>query len=395
MEPDEKTQETILYIMEQEYRGCAVSIDDFDSRENFDKCLRALDFRSSPGYPFMGEKPTIGDWLGFDGIEFDVAQVERLWLMVRELLLEEDIDCLWRVFIKQEPHKEHKIQQERYRLIMCPPLHVQVLWQMVFSAQNTKEIDMAYHIPSQQGMMLPFGNWQRFYSQWKSQGTLCGTDATAWDWTMPGWLLRLDLKFRERQVRGFRTKQWMEQAAKLYRNAFWKCKLLFSNGRVFQQQHWGVMKSGSVVTISTNSHGGVMYHIIYCLETGISLKPMPKCIGDDKLVAKEHTLELGVYEKYGNLIKSVSDTCEFAGHEFTDNGPKPMYIGKHVYNFLYVSPEILEETLDAYLRMNALCDEGWDFWWYITTQLGLADKVLSRSYYQAWYNNPDGAHYGW
>nr|UGO57586.1 MAG: hypothetical protein 2 [Riboviria sp.] len=381
--------------MEQEYKGCAVSIDDFDDREWFNTCVRNLDFRSSPGYPFMNENSTIGGWLEFDGLGFSAIKMDRLWMMVNALMEDEEVECLWRVFIKMEPHKRHKILQERYRLIMCPPLHVQILWQMLFSRQNSMEIDQAYFIPSQQGMMLPFGNWRLFYSQWKDQGTTCGTDATAWDWNLPGWVLQLDLKFRERQVRGSRTKHWMEQAAKLYRNAFRDCKLLFSDGTVYQQMHWGIMKSGCVNTISTNSHGGVMYHIIYCLVTGTPMYPMPKCMGDDKLVAEEHILDLEVYERYGNLIKSVSTTCEFGGHEFTDDGPKPMYLGKHVYNFLHVEPDVLEDTLDAYLRMNALNDEGWDFWSNITNKLGLAGKVLSRSYYQAWYNNPEGAVYGW
>lgn len=393
--PSQDELETILYIMEQEYRGCAVLIDHFDAREHYEKCLRGLDFRSSPGYPFMGEKPTIGEWLGYDGVQFDEMQVEKLWHMVLDLMQKDTIDCLWRVFIKQEPHKRHKIVQERYRLIMCPPLHVQLLWQMLFSEQNAIEIDKAYHIPSQQGMMLPYGNWKQFYSQWKHQGTTCGTDATAWDWTLPGWVLKLDLEFRRRQTRGLRTKQWTEQAAKLYRNAFRECKLLFSDGRVFQQEHWGIMKSGCVNTISTNSHGGVMFHIVYCLKTGISMYPMPKCMGDDKLVAEEHTLYLDVYEKYGNLIKSVSSSCEFAGHEFLDEGPRPMYIGKHIYSFLHVEDDLMEETIDAYLRMNSMYDDGWDFWFYMAIKLGLASKVLSREYYQAWYNNPDGATYGW
>lgn len=391
MEPPESWKTIILNVMEEEYRGCATLIDDFDTRDNFETCLRSLDFRSSPGYPFMGEKPTIGDWLGFDGISFDAMQVNKLWLMVVDLLENANIDCLWRVFVKQEPHKEHKMQQSRFRLIMCPPLHLQVLWQMLFSRQNSIEIEQAYFIPSQQGLIMPYGNWKQFYSQWVGQGTTCGTDAVAWDWNLPGWVFQLDLKFRERQTRGYRTTEWMEQAAKLYKNAFCECKLVFSDGSVYEQLHWGVMKSGCVNTISTNSHGGVIYHILYCLETGMSIYPMPKCVGDDKLVAAEHAQYLEVYEKYGNLIKSVSDTCEFVGHEFFPSGPKPMYIGKHVYNFRYVKPEVMEETIDSYLRLNALCDEGWDFWYFVAIELGLASKVLSRRYYQAWYNDPDGA----
>lgn len=393
MEPPDSWKIIILNIMEEEYRGCAVSVDHFDTRDHFEKCLRNLDCTSSPGHPFMGEKPTIGEWLGFDGISFDVNQVEKLWLMVIELLEVNEIDCMWRVFIKQEPHKHHKMAQHRYRLIMCPPLHVQVLWQMIFAEQNAIEIDMAYEIPSQQGLIMPYGNWQVFYSQWKAQGVTCGTDAVAWDWNLPGWVFQMDLEFRERQTRGFRTNDWLEQAAKLYRNAFRDAKLLFSDGSVWQQEHWGIMKSGCVNTISTNSHGGVIYHVLYCLDTGASLYPMPKCVGDDKLVSQEHTLNLEVYEKYGNLIKSVSDTCEFVGHEFCDSGPRPMYIGKHVFNFLHVKPEILEDMLISYLQMNALNDEGWNFWYFVACKLNLANKVLSRRYYQAWYNSPDGARF--
>lgn len=383
----------ILQVMEQEYRGCAVSVDHFDTREHFMNCLCKLDFTSSPGHPFMYEKSTIGDWLGFDGIQFDDMQVEKLWLMVQDLLLSDEVDCLWRVFIKQEPHKSHKMKQRRFRLIMCPPLHVQVLWQMLFMEQNAIEIDKAYEIPSQQGISLPYGTWRVFHSQWKSQGTLCGTDAVAWDWTLPGWVFQMDLEFRERQTRGFRTNDWLAQAAKLYRNAFRDAKLLFSDGSVWQQEHWGIMKSGCVNTISTNSHGGMIYHVLYCLETGAPLYPLPKCVGDDKLVSEEHTLYLDAYEKYGNLIKSVSTTCEFVGHEFTDSGPKPMYIGKHVYNFKYVKQEVMLDTLSSYLAMNALCDEGWNFWYRIALELGLASEVLSRRYYISWFNDPDGARF--
>lgn len=391
VEPNDQLKEIILNVMESSYRDCAVEVDHFDTRANFDRCLRSLEFQASPGHPYMFEKSTIGEWLGFDGAEFNTYQVERLWSHVLDLMRAPEIDCLWRVFIKQEPHKEHKIRQKRYRLIMCPPLHVQVLWQMLFSEQNGREIDQAYYIPSQQGLMLPYGHWKLFYDQWKSQGVTWGTDAVAWDWNLPGWVFQLDLAFRKRQTRGKRTDDWMHQAAKLYRNAFRDCKIALSSGRVFQQQHWGIMKSGCVNTISTNSHGGVMYHVIYCYETGASLYPLPKCVGDDKLVAEEHAAHLEVYEKYGNYIKSVSPNLEFVGHEFTGEGPRPMYFGKHVFNLLYAKPELVLDILDSYLRMNALYDEGWEFWMAVARNLGLASKVLSRSYYRAWYNDPDGA----
>lgn len=392
MEPSENQKELILNLMEPHYRGCAVNIDDFDTREHFEDCLRSLEFQSSPGYPFMFEKSTIGEWLGFDGFSFDEVQLEKLWLMV-QAALQGDVDCLWRVFIKQEPHKLHKIEQRRYRLIMCPPLHIQVIWQMVFSKQNQKEIELSYFLPSQQGIILPYGEWSHYYSQWKSNGTTTGTDAVAWDWTIPGWVLLLDLSFRQRQTRGIRKHEWMELATKLYINAFRDCKLLFSDGRVFQQQHWGIMKSGCVNTISTNSHGGFIFHLLYCLETCTPIEPIPRCVGDDKLVHPMHTENLEVYEKFGNLIKSVSDNCEFVGHEFHDTGPKPMYLGKHVFNFMYAKELNAQDMVESYLRLNALNDDVYNFWALVADRAGLGDKVLSREHYISWYNNPDGARY--
>nr|UJG28007.1 VP2 [Ulaatai Melophagus solemo-like virus] len=379
--------------MEPAYRGCAVEVDHFDTYDHFRKCLAHLDFQATPGYPFMGEKSTIGEWLGFNGVTFDELQVEKLWLMVNDLLVSDEIDCLWRVFIKQEPHKLKKIQERRYRLIMCPPLHVQVLWQMLFMEQNAKEIEMAYHIPSQQGMMLPYGHWKIYYDQWRSQGTTSGTDAQAWDWTVPGWIFKLDLEFRKRQARGLRVDQWMVQTAKLYRNAFRDAKLLFSNGRVFQQLSWGVMKSGCVNTISTNSHGGVFYHILYCLIKNIPVYPLPKVCGDDKLSHPMHVDDIEVYQRYGYVVKSISPTIEFVGHEFHPTGPRPMYIGKHVFNFLYSDDTNMEDMLESYLRLNALYDDGFNFWMSIAKELGLVGKVLSRNYYRSWYNSPDGARF--
>lgn len=390
MEPSEGEKEMILNIMEPYYRGCSVNVDDFDTYEHFRVCLGKLDMQSSPGYPLMMEKTTIGDWLGYNGVTFNEIQVEKLWLMVQEIL-EGEFDCLWRVFIKQEPHKIHKILSKRYRLILCPPLPVQMVWQMLFAKQNNREIEKSYFIPSQQGIILPYGNWKLYYDQWKRQGTTWGTDATAWDWTLPGWVLQLDLKFRERQVFGLRVNDWLVVAERLYRDAFKDCKVVFSNGRVFQQQYWGIMKSGCVNTISSNSHGGMMFHILYSLEANISVEPAPKCVGDDKLVAEQHCQYLEIYEKYGNKIKSVSEMCEFVGHEFHDEGPRPMYIGKHVYNFLYVKDENMLDTIESYLRLNALYDSGWNFWIDIVNRLGLSSEVLSRRYYKSWYNNPDGA----
>lgn len=370
--------------------GCAVDIDGFDTYNNYKNVLKQLDNTSSPGYPYMMENVTIGEWLGFNGLTYDSVKVERLWHDVMDLLLDLDFSrVIWRCFIKQEPHKNHKMISKRYRLIMCPPLNVQVMWQMLFSKQNAIEIDKAYLLPSQQGLSLPFGRWQLFYDQWKSQGVTNGTDAVAWDWTLPGWMIRMDLDFRIRMVRGGDTVKWENAALKLYQDAFRDCKVIFSSGRIFQQLNWGIMKSGCVNTISSNSHCGLIYHLIYCLEKNVPCMPLPKCVGDDQLQHALHLEDIQVYEKYGKIIKSISSTIEFVGHEFHDTGPRPMYMLKHVYNLLHQKEDLIPEVLNSYLRLYANYKEGFDFWMEVALRLNLGGSIASERYYKRWYNNPD------
>nr|APG75813.1 hypothetical protein 2 [Hubei diptera virus 14] len=374
--------------MEEIYSKCVVDVTNFFSYEKFIEAVWALDNTSSPGYPFMFEKTTIGDWLEFNGYKHSETQIAKLWIMVNDLVNCEEWDVLWRCFIKQEPTKSYKIESSRYRLIMCPPLHLQVLWQMVFAAQNAIEISKAYYIPSQQGISMPYGRWKLFYEQWKNKGITSGTDATAWDWNLPGWMIRLDLEFRKRLVRGS-TSNWEKLANKLYENAFRDCKIIFSCGTILQQQSWGVMKSGCVNTISTNSHCGVFYHFIYCFENKVEINPLPSVVGDDKLQHPKHCENIETYEKYGMLIKSVSDTMEFVGHEFRETGPCPMYIYKHIYNLLYQEDDLLPEVLDGYLRLYANSEE-FNMWYDIARELGLLVNCRTRTYYKSWYNSPNG-----
>lgn len=390
MEPPSEWKEAILYNMEEVYRECVVDVTDTLNYKDFERCVRGLDNTSSPGYPFMFEATTIGEWLGFNGFSYNATQICKLWIMVEDILNGASLDdVLWRCFIKQEPHKKSKIEARRYRLIMCPPLHLQVVWQMVFGLQNSLEVDNAYTLPSQQGLSLPYGRWKLFYDQWRLNGLTSGTDATAWDWNLPGWMIQLDLEFRKRLVRGS-THLWETLADKLYENAFRDCKIIFSSGKVLQQLHWGVMKSGCVNTISSNSHCGVFYHYIYCFEKNVDIYPLPKVVGDDKLQHPIHCDDIAVYEKYGMKIKSVSSTMEFVGHEFRETGPAPMYMLKHIYNLLYQDENLIVDVLDSYKRLYANYEYGFDFWTKVSKELDLSVSLLSDNYYKRWYNSPGG-----
>lgn len=382
--PSEEVQQRILYECERAYAPVVWELpDDFDSFERFEQAVARLDWKSSPGYPYMQDAPTNRDWLKFNGVECDSIQMQQLWFDVKNVF-SGDFETIFRVFIKQEPHKASKAVEGRWRLIMAAPLSVQIAWQMLFGYLNDLEIDKAYFIPSQQGMQMVGGNWKLYYNQWRQKGLTCGLDKSGWDWTCPSWVLMLDLVLRHRLGRGKRLREWKEIADRLYREAFVSSKIMFSSGLILKQCIPGIMKSGVVNTISTNSHGQMFVHIAVCLDSGLPLQPWPACCGDDTLQHLVHTNDTSVYQKYGLQIKEVSETMEFVGHEFTSSGPKPNYWMKHLKKMMYVKDEDLTSYLDSMAGMY-VHTEQFEFWERLARILG-RNLRLSRYGYLYWYD---------
>lgn len=374
----------MLQEMEKAYKPCVTILsEDFDEFNHFENSLLRLDMSSSPGYPYQKEATTNGEWLKWDGVTCDRIQVLRLWHDVK-LVLEDKWEHVIRVFIKQEPHKKAKVLAGRWRLIMASSLPVQMCWHMLFGKFNDIEIAKAYYIPSQQGLQMVGGGWKQFYRSWKQDGTVCGIDKSSWDWTAPFWAIDLELEFRRRMLRGSRTQDWFTLANLLYRRMFVDPVLMTSDGRLYKQIVPGVMKSGCVNTISLNSHCQLFLHMAVCLEAGWDIHPLPRCCGDDTLSHVKHTLDMSLYERFGVVIKEVSETTEFVGHEFTENGPRPLYIMKHFKKLRYVNSEIMADYLDAMARMY-VHTHYYEFWEYLSIQLG---KPLphSRDFYRYWYD---------
>lgn len=385
--PSVEEEDFVLYVMESYYSPVILEHYNWFTYENYLSVLDILEMSSSPGIGFSKEAPTIGDWLKFDGINYDRYQVAELWSRVRYLYEMEEIDSIWKTFIKVEPHKVSKMETKRWRLIMACPLDCQVLWHMVFAKQNHLEVIHALEIPSAQGITIPYGGWRLHYQQWNERKLLCGSDKSAWDWTVSGWMLDLDLRFRQRIIHT--DDDWLVTARKLYKNAFGNTLIQLSDGRRFRQMHPGVMKSGCVNTISTNSHAQVFLHILYSLRKGISIEPMLVAVGDDTLQAEEHIQDLELYESFGVKIKTVSTTLEFVGREWSDEGMMPMYTSKHLFSIMYKSDDLIPEILDAYAREYVNIPEYFQFWYELARVLGYPSSVHSRAYYKYWLDNPD------
>lgn len=339
--------------------------------------------KSSPGWPYLCEATTNGNFLGWNQIDFDPLKIERLWFDVRTYL-ENPVQITLFCFVKLEPHKISKIRENRWRLIMASPIHVQVVWTMLFGYQNDLEIQQCYHIPSQQGVILPGGGWKLFLEQWRSRGYDTGLDKSAWDWTFPYWLIELDLDFRRRMGRGAKMGSWWEIASKLYNDMFVNPWVLLSNGAFYEQVYPGVMKSGCVNTISSNSHAQVMVHILVAASTGSPMYPLPVCCGDDTLQRKDQATDLEAYERFGAIVKSASEGLEFVGHEFISCGPVPLYLGKHLVKSFHVDDRNVSDYFDSMCRMY--CKSPlFDFWSSYARFSGV--NVYSREYYNHWYDN--------
>ena len=388
--PTDDEMQAALYVLEREFKGLARwrLADDFDKRSSFDRAISRIDMSSSPGYPYLLEKPTNGEWLGFDGVFCDAFRLDRLWYDVK-LVLRDEWDTVLRSFVKQEPHNPAKVKQGRWRLIMAAPLCVQVAWQMLFGQMNDLEIDNSLFLPTQQGIVLPRGGWKQYLAQWKCLGLNRGVDKSAWDWTCPMWAIRMDLEFRYRNGSGGRMQDWLTISRILYRHMFEDPKIIVSSGQVFQQTVPGVMKSGCVSTISINGHAQLFLHIIVSNRMGTPVLPLPRVCGDDTLHSVVH-LSSGVIDEYARLgvvIKGVSEHAEFVGHTFEETGPVPCYFPKHFKKVAYVKEPDLAAYLDSMARMY-VHTHYYGFWEELSWKLN-KPLPLSRWAYKRWYDYSD------
>lgn len=347
---------------------------------------------STPGYPYCKEKPTIGEWLGWNGLGFSPYSLARLWHDV-QLVFDGVWEHYMKAFIKMEPHKLSKIKLKRWRVIIGFSLPVQVAWKMLFDYQNKKFVEESYHIPCQQGLVLPYGGWKDYLRQWKSRGYNAGTDASAWDWTVSGWLLDAALEMRRRLTRGNVNDmdKWYTLARKLYSDAFdVGARIILPNGKVLRQEFHGLQKSGSPNTIADNSMMRLIASVIVSIQMGQPLY-IGRFLGDDALERLHldfQTIEAmkATYYELGIVIKSVELGVEFAGHQFDWDGPRPLYLAKHLWKLFYTPTDLLADYVDAMARLYCHSDE-FQLWVDIASKLNV--RLYSREYYVSWYDLPE------
>lgn len=391
IDDDEKAR--ILQICETAYERSRYRLpSDWMSYTHFERVVRQLDFRSSPGYPYCLSHSTNGDMLGWDGVNLCPERVLNLWHDV-QLFLAGEFESLYRVFIKSEPHKVSKARLDRWRLIICSPLCEQVVWTMVFGSGNDKQIETVGETPSMQGMSMPGGDWKDHLRLFKAKDLTVPMDKSAWDWTAHIELIQLDLTLRSRLLQAERPvkDKWLGLANMLYDRAFNHPTLVLSNGQMFKQLYPGIMKSGCVNTISSNSHMQVFIHILTCMRKGsVSVFPLPCAVGDDTLNSLRNSFYPEDYAFTGAIIKEVGEEMEFVGHRWNVDGPIPLYSAKHLVRYASVKKNDIASFLDSMVRLYAHSPEFQDLWRYLAELNGV--DLPSEEFVRFWYDYSDSVY---
>ncbi|APG75636.1 hypothetical protein [Hubei sobemo-like virus 43] len=387
LEVEPLDRERILHACETAYAAARYSLpSDWLEKTHFYRVVYDLEFRSSPGYPYCLASSTIGDWLGWNGVGCDGEKLEELWFDVLAFLSGER-DSFYRVFIKSEPHTLAKRDAGRWRLIICPPLYEQVAWTMVFGPGNDREIETVGRTPSMQGMSLPGGLWKDWLAIFQQRGLNVAMDKSAWDWTAHEQLISMDLELRHRLLTGPNRGRWRQLAERLYDGAFNHPRLVLSSGAVYQQTEPGVMKSGCVNTISSNSHMQVFVHCLACLRYGLPLTPLPVAVGDDTLSSLSNLVEPSAYRFTGAVVKEVDLDMHFVGHRWYESGPVPTYSAKHFVRFAVTGADYVPDFLDSMVRLYAHHEGFQKVWRWLAYRRGI--DLPSEAFVKFWYDYPD------
>jgi len=362
----------VFEYLERVYRNAKYALrEDWFSRRRFVELLPTLNFKSSPGYPMCKHYPTIGDFLKWDGLNYDLDRAEMLWSMVKMRAQRKDWDP-WRVFIKDEPHKQEKVNAGRWRLIFAISLVDQIIERMLCYDQNQLEMADVYATPSKAGW-APVGGGSSLLKKWLRKGdeqVWLAIDKKAWDWEAPAWVFWMDMELRIAQnVRP--DPLWEELLRSKTDYNFRRSKVVMSSGRVFEQKFDGLMKSGCFNTISTNSKAQAALHALTLSRMGLTVKEAMDwpiaVVGDDTLQVMDGD-SVGEYvetlKTTGVTVKEVEMRPSFAGFDLAKDEPE--YYAKHVVSLLYA--EHLEESLESYQLLYACSPK-------LETIHGLIDRV--------------------
>jgi len=276
---------------------------------------------SSPGIPYKVFGSSNHAVLSEHGAFIARAVIERMRLIqetpLQELKALSPIELAKRgycdpirTFVKNEPHNKGKMAQGRYRIISSVSLVDNLLQRCIFDPQDRLEIAEWTKHPSQPGLGFTKAMTRKFLTQLpRYPRVVAEADVSGWDWSVQGWELQAEATMRALLLVN-PTPLFVDLIAKVL---FIISSSVFSlsDGRLYQQDAPGIMKSGAKITSSSNSRIRVLAHHI--------LNPTnPWCVamGDDSLEAP-FPGACQAYASLGHPTKMFTEKqseFEFCGH---------------------------------------------------------------------------------
>nr|WMV94234.1 RNA-dependent RNA polymerase [Pepper vein yellows virus] len=297
--------------------------------EDFKSAVFSLELDAGIGVPYIAYgRPTHKGWvedpkllpvlarLTFNRLQ-KMLEVESSDMSAEELVQAGLCDPI-RTFVKREPHKQSKLDEGRYRLIMSVSLVDQLVARVLFQNQNKREIALWRANPSKPGFGLSTDEQvlefvqalaaqvevspEEVITSWEKY--LVPTDCSGFDWSVAEWMLHDDMVVRNKLTLD------LNPTTEKLRSVWLKCicnsVLCLSDGTLLAQRVPGVQKSGSYNTSSSNSRIRVMAAYHCGADWAMAM-------GDDALESVNTNLE--VYKSLGFKVE-VSGQLEFCSHIF-------------------------------------------------------------------------------
>lgn len=302
---------------------------------------------------------TVGQLLNVGPLGYDEERVSLLRSAVKVRLENpRDADPI-RCFIKHEPHKLSKLEENRLRLISAVSLVDTMTDRIMFGWLARTVLMKVGETPVMVGWSPTGGGLSWMIDLFRGKTTR-GLDMTAWDWTVMEWMI-LALRDLVKSLALFAPAWWYEWVDARWEMLFRDAIFCFADGTLVRQPGWGVIKSGCFLTIILNSFGQILkFHLA---SRRLSLPRITRVImGDDETLEDFESFDQ--YEKFINDLgfrlkpsEPIDGELQFAGWRMFPNYTTILeYASKHVFKITHTPDSDIVTVLEAYQRLYVYSD---------------------------------------
>lgn len=333
--------------------------------EQFELGIKELDFDSTTGCCALKNYGTTWkEVLRWDGEQVcpDRKRIVMDYVRYRfkQLLDGVEVADNINVFIKQEPHKASKIESGMFRIISGVSGIDTFVDRVLFGWLMRKTMTTVTKTPCAIGWSPIKGGHRYLTAQFAGYKKFLCLDRKAWDWSVQGWVIGLWADFLIEMMKLPPT-WWVNMVLLRTKLLFRLAKFQFSDGTVVEQPHWGIQKSGCLLTTLLNSIGTDAMSTLADIRLGVKIITPKFYLGDDSLEPWREDVEEYVrhLERLGAYIKEVHplEYMEFVGHLFHKGRVYPAYWQKHLFALQHASLDVLGETLESYQIIYAHDDD--------------------------------------